>query len=471
MIRQSQAKPARWFPMKKVRPFISTLVLLLLAFTLTGCIDRIFNLEIKEVEAPTFRLDEDEDGTFLLTMLCATKGATIRYEYNGKWPNQNSLKYTEPIEIKEDTVIYAKGFKKNYWSSMVSSFYKSFFVESVAISPSGGFFITPPTITLECPTEDTVIYYSLDGSTPTEESILYEAPFEITSNCVLKARAIRRNWTSVRVTEALFNVCEISSEMVYIPGGTFFMGRTKGEGESDEYPPHNVEIAAFYMDKYPVTNGQYRFTTGIGADISHHIQMDVPTQNKTWNQAIQYCNLRSIAEGFTPVYSLNGSTDPADWGVVPPSESSSAWNGMICNWDANGYRLPTEAEWEYAARGGLNTPNYFYSGSDDINTVAWYYGNSGGTSSIVGEKSANRLGICDMSGNIREWCWDWYDAQYYANSPTSNPRGPDSGNYHVLRGGYWGDFPSYCQVSHRFIHITPFSTSYANGFRVCRSAQ
>ena len=129
------------------------------------------------------------------------------------------------------------------------------------------------------------------------------------------------------------------------------------------------------------------------------------------------------------------------------------------------YRLPTEAEWEYAARGGNKSRGYTYSGSNSVGDVAWYSENSGSQTHPVGQKQANELGIYDMTGNVWEWCGDWYDSDYYKGSPAFNPEGPSSGSYRVSRGGGWGNYPRSCRTSHRGYNTPGARLDYL-GFRL-----
>ncbi len=172
-----------------------------------------------------------------------------------------------------------------------------------------------------------------------------------------------------------------------------------------------------------------------------------------------------MQEGLTPCYSyINFGTNPANW--------PSGWNtndnnhtNVNCNWTANGYRLPTEAEWEFAARGGNQTHNYSYSGSNEINAVAWYSSNSGSTTHTVGTKTANELGLYDMSGNVWELNWDIYGN--YPSGSQTNPHGAPSGSYRVLRGGSWLYSAGYCTVTYRGNVDATYSNSVI-GFRLCR---
>ena len=176
---------------------------------------------------------------------------------------------------------------------------------------------------------------------------------------------------------------------------------------------------------------------------------DHPVTCVSWYDAVAYCNWKSQTEGLTPCYSGSGSS-------------------TTCNFFANGYRLPTEAEWEYAARGGENSRGYTYSGSNSADEVAWYTNNSGNKTHQVGQKKVNEMGLYDMSGNVWEWCNDWYDPSYYGSSPGQNPRGPSSGSSRVVRGGSWFDKPYLLRCAYRY-RLNPVNGYNLNGFRCVRT--
>ncbi len=233
----------------------------------------------------------------------------------------------------------------------------------------------------------------------------------------------------------------------YVQGGSFMMG--SNAGDNDEKPIHEVSVSSFYISKYQVTQKEWQEV--MGSNPSYFKGDKLPVEKITWYDAIEYCNKRSIKEGLTPCYSGSGAN-------------------ISCDWTANGYRLPTEAEWEYAARGGKKSKGYQYSGSDDIKKVAWYDSNSGSKTHPVGEKQANELGIYDMSGNVWEWCWDWYSSDYYSKSPRSDPRGPSSGEKRVLRGGSWYSSGFFCRVANRNDY-DPVNWYYSCGLRILRAIQ
>jgi formylglycine-generating enzyme required for sulfatase activity len=261
-------------------------------------------------------------------------------------------------------------------------------------------------------------------------------------------------------------------EMVTVNGGSFVMGCGSGQNNcSDiEKPIHTVTLNSYYISKYEVTQSQYQQVTGSNPSYFTG-DLQKPIEQINWYHTLVFCNKLSIMESLTPVYSISGSTNPNNWGTVPTS-FNSIWETVVCNWSANGYRLPTEAEWEYAARGGSNYTNFYtYSGSNIISEVAWYSNISGNSTKPVGTKNANQLGIYDMTGNIEEWCWDWYDSNYYSISPTSNPKGPSTGLYRIYRGG---DF-LYTNSNNGGVSIRtdnfdyPFNNNNYVGFRVVRN--
>ncbi len=235
----------------------------------------------------------------------------------------------------------------------------------------------------------------------------------------------------------------IPKEMIVVPAGTFMR---KGTTDVYEQPAHQVTISkAFFMGKYEVTQAEWNAV--MGTNLSCWKGDTLPMETVSWYDAVEYCNKRSMAEGLTPCYS------GADFSV--------------CDFSANGYRLPTEAEWEWAARGGGKGRLYYeYSGSDNVDEVAWYDGNSRGKTYSVGHKLPNSLGLYDMSGNVWEWCWDWFGS--YSGDNQTDPTGPASGAYRVPRGGSWGDLAEYVRSASRG-HGIPDVRYYNIGFRLVRS--
>jgi len=269
----------------------------------------------------------------------------------------------------------------------------------------------------------------------------------------------------------------LGKEMVQISGGSFQMGKelNTGSGYSDATPVHTVTLSAFKMGKYEVTQKQWQDVMGSlpsSVSSSYGKGDNYPVYFVSWYDAFVFCNKLSMIEGLTPAYRISGSTDPSAWGSMPTS-SNSTWDAVEIVSGSTGYRLPTEAQWEYAAKGGNGSPgNYTYSGSNTVGDVAWYSDNNGSYGSAnygakqVGTKSPNGLGLYDMSGNVFELCWDWYGD--YSSSAQTDPQGASSGSNRVVRGGSWDISAVGVRSTYRDSNYPHDYYYYDIGFRLVR---
>eukprot|EP00918_Siedleckia_nematoides_P027694 GHVU01059642.1.p1 GENE.GHVU01059642.1~~GHVU01059642.1.p1 ORF type:complete len:623 (+),score=67.29 GHVU01059642.1:171-1871(+) len=239
----------------------------------------------------------------------------------------------------------------------------------------------------------------------------------------------------------------LAGDMVRVRGGTFVMGSPKKEpGRQADEEQHKVTIrGSYWLGKHEVTQGQWKKVMGGNPSYFKACGDSCPVEGVSWLDAVRFCNRLSELVGLRPAYQLNG-----------PSVS---WNRS-----ANGFRLPTEAEWEYACRSAGKLQ--IYSGGGDVGPMAWYQDNSSGSTHPVGRKSRNDLGFYDMSGNVWEWCWDWYGK--YPSSPQTDPSGPARGSRRVIRGGSYNLSVRLCRSKLRDSY-SPANRDLDLGFRLCRS--
>ena len=228
-----------------------------------------------------------------------------------------------------------------------------------------------------------------------------------------------------KVINKTYTVNGVSFTMVGVAGGTFQMGSNDGDG--NEKPVHNVTLSSYYIGQTEVT--QKLWTAVMGSNPSIWKGDNLPVEMVSWNDCQNF---------ITKLNALTGEK----------------------------FRLPTEAEWEFAAKGGNKSKGYRYNGSNTIGDVAWYDGNSGNKTHAVGTKAPNELGIYDMTGNVNEWCQDWYGS--YSSSAQTNPAGPASGSYRVSRGGSWFNDATRCPTAYRG-NPAPRSTAANLGFRLALS--
>jgi len=237
--------------------------------------------------------------------------------------------------------------------------------------------------------------------------------------------------------------------MVLVPAGEFRMG--DDQGDTDEKPAHNVQVSAFHIDTHEVTQKAYESL--MEKNPSRSKGPDKPVEQVDWYHAALYCNMRSLKEGLKPCYDAKT---------------------LACDFTADGYRLPTEAEWEYACRAGTRTRYSFGDDAAKLRSHAWYKANAEQNPHPVGQKSPNAWGLYDMHGNVAEWCEDVYSEDGYQKAEGRDPRGPAGGNKRVLRGGSWRTGEDNCRASARNSENARFADacfgSDAYGFRCVRRA-
>lgn len=232
----------------------------------------------------------------------------------------------------------------------------------------------------------------------------------------------------------------LSLPLKYVEGREFQIGKLY----TGDYPLVRAKVNDFCIGQYEVTQDIYQEVTGVNP--SYHMGARLPVENVSWYDAVLFCNLLSRRDGYEEVYSINGMDVTCDWGKM-------------------GYRLPTDAEWEYAAVGGVRNIPSKYAGSNNANDVAWYSDNSAGISHEVGLKMSNELNLFDMSGNVWEYAWDWYDLGYYRDDPVLNPNGPSTGTVRVIRGGCYLNADWVTSIK-EILYTDPTRKTNHIGFRV-----
>lgn len=262
--------------------------------------------------------------------------------------------------------------------------------------------------------------------TPDKGSVAQGIPFDY----------IRALWENTMITDLEQIVPpepDYSDNMVFVQGGTFEMGDQFGDGNENERPVHSVTVSDFYISDHEVTFEEYAaYCAAENIDLPNDMgwgRGNRPVINVSWYDAVNYCNWRSTQDNLQSVYTIKGES-------------------VTSNWTANGYRLPTEAEWEYAARSRGQQERY--SGTSEVDSLRKYAHYDTSSTATIRSYRPNALGLYDMSGNVYEWCWDLYDGNYYDSvNNSANPRGPIQGSYRVNRGGSWGRGPGFCRAAGR----------------------
>jgi formylglycine-generating enzyme required for sulfatase activity len=333
-------------------------------------------------------------------------------------------------------------------------------VSTPVFSQVAGVYSNPIFVAISSSTPGATIRYTTDGTEPTANSgTIYTTPISVSQDTVLKAIAYRSGFSASSIVSAAYTVTgSLPPGFVLVGGGTFHNGTS------------NVNLSDFYLESKEVTQASYSAVMGTDPPTGFGTGDEYPVYYVTWFNTVEYSNRRSIADGLDPVYSYNNGTaygtNPANW-PAGWNQVDANQNYISANWTANGYRLPSEMEWMFAARGGNISMGYAYCGSNDINAVSWYITNAGNTTHPTAQFVHNELGLFDMGGNVWEWCWD-YLADNYPSGDQTNPTGPTTGQYRILRGGSAFSPDIHCTSVYRN-SIWPTFNNHTLGFRVARS--
>lgn len=403
----------------------------------------IFTVTFNSLGGTTVESQQIEAGSFVEKPTEPTK---LGYSFDGWYTSTDggktlSTKFDFTTSILSDITLYAK------WNAIIFT---------VTFNTDSGIF-----------TEDTnqnVNYGEkvIEPTNPIRNGYDFLGWYESTDNGITLSELSYNFDTVITENIYLYAKWKVTENFIYIEGTTI-EGRITAEGSSSSnvfIDGSSVTIASFYISDHEVTQGEYESYgsyRNYNPTSNYGLGDNYPAYYVSMFDAIVYCNERSIAEGFEPCYSIKNSTNPDEWGSY--SESYEDWFNVTCNFEANGYRLPSELEWEYVARGGnLSEYQCKYSGSDNIDDVAWYKDNSNNKTHEVKLKQPNSLGLYDMSGNVHEWCFD-------KDSVVTEC-------YRLRGGGYNSiDNAKHCTVFNNSIYSTPDTLFPYYGFRLVRTAE
>jgi len=405
----------------------------------------------------------------VIEVVCSEADARIYFNIGFADPDTNHVLYSGPILLSSllwwphsEVTINFRAFKDGFLPSETITRTYTYSLENTVAQPvisTGGNYPDAGTeITITCATPDARIYYTINGNPPYEYSALYTQPLVLNHSGPknIQARAYKEGMNPSPLTWFYCFLTHPLQPMQLVEGGTFDNGTS------------NITLSSFYIDQYEVSQKDYYDVMATYFTVPIEIKANYPVYYVSWLNAIEYCNRRSILDGLQPCYSLSpGPSNPDYW---PPgwSQDPNSLSAISCNWSNSGYRLPTEMEWMFAAKGGILGKGYNYSGHDSISVVAWYNSNSGYSVHPVGTRAANELGIYDLSGNLWEWCWDIF-GPYPAGNQT-DPHGSENGSTRVLRGGSFYSDAASCLSSSRYSYDPMYYQATSIGFRCVRKA-